>query len=57
MESLIIIESILILVVLIRNIYLNKKMNRDVKLYDRYINTMVEDHKKVQKQNKELTSK
>lgn len=57
MESLIIIESILILVVLIRNIYLNKKMNRDVKLYDRYINTMVEEHKKVQKQNKELTSK
>ena len=57
MESLIIIESILILVVLIRNIYLNKKINRDVKLYDRYINTMVEEHKKVQKQNKELTSK
>ena len=57
MESLIIIESILILVVLIRNIYLNKKMNRDVKLYDRYIDTMVEEHKKVQKQNKELTSK
>ena len=57
MESLIIIESILILVILIRNIYLNKKMNRDVKLYDRYINTMVEEHKKVQKQNKELTSK
>ena len=57
MESLIIIELILILVVLIRNIYLNKKMNRDVKLYDRYINTMVEEHKKVQKQNKELTSK
>ena len=55
MESLIIIESILILVVLIRNIYLNKKMNRDVKLYDRYIDTMVEEHKKVQKQNKELT--
>lgn len=57
MESLIIIESILILVVLIRNIYLNKKMNRDVKLYDRYIDTMVEEHKKVQKQNNELTSK
>lgn len=57
MESLIIIESILILVALIRNIYLNKKINRDVKLYDRYINTMVEEHKKVQKQNKELTSK
>ena len=57
MESLIIIESILILVVLIRNIYLNKKMNRDVKLYDRYIDTIVEEHKKVQKQNKELTSK
>lgn len=57
MEILMIIELIIILVVLIRNMYLNEKMDRDIKLYNKYLDIINEEQNKVYKQNKELKAK
>lgn len=57
MEILMIIELIIILVVLIRNMYLNEKMDRDIKLYNKYLDIINEEQNKVYKQNKELKIK